>query len=66
MQRLPEDQRRVLELACYEGLTQVEIAQKIRAPLALVKTRTALAMRQLRTALAPEIGELLGADSKPT
>lgn len=64
MQRLPEGQRCVLELAYYEGLTQAEIAQKIRTPLGMVKTRTALALRQLRTALAPEIRGLLGVDSE--
>lgn len=57
--RLPEEQRRVLELAFYRGMTQSEIAEKTGIPLGTVKTRTLLAMKKLRTALRGEIKELL-------
>ncbi|HSL84011.1 MAG TPA: sigma-70 family RNA polymerase sigma factor [Thermoanaerobaculia bacterium] len=56
---IPEEQRRVLELAFFEGLTQAEIAERIDIPLGTVKTRTLLAMKKLRTALRDEIRELL-------
>ena len=56
---LPEEQRQVLELAFFEGLTQREIAERTGIPLGTVKTRTLLAMRKLRTALRDEIRELL-------
>jgi RNA polymerase sigma-70 factor, ECF subfamily len=56
---LPEEQRRVLELGFYSGLTQREIAQRTGIPLGTVKTRTLLAMKKLRAALRAEIRELL-------
>lgn len=56
---IPEEQRRVLELAFFEGLTQREIAERTGIPLGTVKTRTLLAMKKLRTALRDEIRELL-------
>lgn len=57
--RIPEEQREVLELAFYEGLTQREIAERTGIALGTVKTRTLLAMKKLRTALRDEIRELL-------
>lgn len=59
LERLPDDQRRVLELAFFRGMTQREIADETGIPLGTVKTRTLLAMRKLRTALRDEIRELL-------
>ncbi len=59
MAKLPEEQRQVLELAFYGGMTQSEIAEQTRIPLGTVKTRTLLAMKKLRKALHQEIGELL-------
>ncbi|MEM7048464.1 MAG: sigma-70 family RNA polymerase sigma factor [Acidobacteriota bacterium] len=59
MRHLPEEQRQVLELAYYSGMTQSEIAREANIPLGTVKTRTLLAMKKLRQALGAEIGELL-------
>jgi RNA polymerase sigma-70 factor (ECF subfamily) len=57
--KLPPEQRRVLELAFYEGLSQSEIAAREDLPLGTVKTRTLLAMKKLRGALRDEIRQLL-------
>jgi RNA polymerase sigma-70 factor, ECF subfamily len=45
---LSEDQRRVLEMAYFDGMTQAEIAERLEIPLGTVKTRTLAAMRKLR------------------
>jgi RNA polymerase sigma-70 factor, ECF subfamily len=59
LSNLPAEQRAVLEMAFYEGLTQTEIASRADLPLGTVKTRTLLAMKKLRNALRAEIRELL-------
>ena len=59
LSKLPAEQRQVLELAFFDGLTQREIAAQTDTPLGTVKTRTLLAMKKLRGALAEEIGDLL-------
>jgi len=56
---LPAEQRQVLELAFYQGMTQSEIAGGTGIPLGTVKTRTLLAMKKLRRALKEEIRDLL-------
>lgn len=48
---LPPDQRKVLEMAYFEGYTQVRIAEQLGIPVGTVKTRTLAAMRKLRRAL---------------
>lgn len=58
LSKLPAEQRQVLELAFYEGMTQSEIAARTGIPLGTVKTRTLLAMRKLRVALAEDVDEL--------
>lgn len=57
--KLPYEQRQVLEMAFYGGMTQSEIASETGIPLGTVKTRTLLAMKKLRKALQSEIKELL-------
>jgi RNA polymerase sigma-70 factor (ECF subfamily) len=59
LDKLPPEQRQVLEMAFYEGLSQTEIAGRADLPLGTVKTRTLLAMKKLRSALRSEIRELL-------
>jgi len=59
MDNLPPEQRQVIEMAFYEGLTQSEIAARADLPLGTVKTRTLLAMKKLRGALRAEIRQLL-------
>jgi RNA polymerase sigma factor (sigma-70 family) len=59
MAALPAEQRQVLEMAFYQGMTQSEIAAQAGLPLGTVKTRTLLAMKKLRNALRPEIRQLL-------
>ena len=59
MRNLPDEQRQVLEMAFFEGMTQSEISTRAGIPLGTVKTRTLLAMKKLRKALRDEIEELL-------
>jgi RNA polymerase sigma-70 factor (ECF subfamily) len=50
---LPDEQRKVLEMAYFGGRTQAEIAAELAIPIGTVKTRTLSAMRKLRTLLTP-------------
>lgn len=59
LDNLPPEQRQVLEMAFYQGLSQAEIAARADLPLGTVKTRTLLAMKKLRSALRSEIRQLL-------
>jgi RNA polymerase sigma-70 factor (ECF subfamily) len=48
---LPAEQREVLELAYFRGLSQTEIAERTGQPLGTIKTRVRLAMEKLRDRL---------------
>jgi RNA polymerase sigma-70 factor (ECF subfamily) len=50
---LTEEQRKVIALAYFYGLSQSEISDKLNVPLGTVKTRMRLGMIKLREMLAP-------------
>jgi RNA polymerase sigma factor (sigma-70 family) len=48
---LPPEQREVLELMYFDGLSQTQVAEKTGAPLGTVKSRALLGMRRMRAEL---------------
>lgn len=56
---LPADQRRLLEMAYYTGLSQREIAERLERPLGTVKSQIRSAMRRLAD-------RLVATDAPPT
>ena len=55
---IPEEQRRALLLAYFEGLTQAEIAERLGQPLGTVKTRMRSGMGKLRDLLGQKLGRV--------
>ena len=53
LDRLPPEQRRVIELSFYEGLTQTQIAEALNAPLGTIKSR----LHRARAELVRLVGE---------
>lgn len=49
---LPDEQRRVIELMYFEGMSQSRIAERLSVPLGTVKSRALLGMRRLRERMA--------------
>jgi len=52
--RLPEEQKRVVAMAYFQGYSQTTIAKALSLPLGTVKTRIRLAMEKLREILQAE------------
>jgi RNA polymerase sigma-70 factor, ECF subfamily len=50
---LSDNQRQILEMLYYEGLSQREIAERLDIPLGTVKTRSRLGLLKLRQTLEP-------------
>jgi len=48
---LPEEERRAIELAYFEGLTYVEVARLLNQPEGTVKSRIRNGMRRMRSVL---------------
>lgn len=51
LETLPPNQRQVLELAYYQGLSQSEITQQLQIPLGTVKTRSRQGLLKLKNLL---------------
>ena len=60
LEKLRQNEREVLELSIYHGLSQSRIAEQTGAPLGTVKTMIRRALTQLRTCM--QVGSQLRAE----
>jgi RNA polymerase sigma-70 factor (ECF subfamily) len=51
LEQIPREQRVVIEMAFFQGLTHQEIADRLNEPLGTIKTRVRLGMQKLKTLL---------------
>ena len=54
VKNLPDEQMEVIRLAFFDGLTHVEIGDRLELPLGTVKSRMRLAFGKLRTAMGEQ------------
>jgi RNA polymerase sigma-70 factor (ECF subfamily) len=57
VRRIPDDQRRTVEMAYFGGMTHVEIAEAMGVPLGTVKSRLRIAIEKLRDELRTKVHE---------
>jgi RNA polymerase sigma-70 factor (ECF subfamily) len=57
LKELPDDQRQAVELAFFDGLTHVEIAQQLATPLGTIKTRIRLGLLKIKDRLHERLAE---------
>jgi RNA polymerase sigma-70 factor (ECF subfamily) len=55
---LAPDQLKLLQLAFFDGLSHIEIAEKTGIPLGTIKTRIRTGMMRMRELLEPQVGTL--------
>lgn len=59
VEKLPADQKRLIDLMYFQGYTQAEIAEELNMPLGSVKTKIRTAMMQLRKYYGVEMAVLI-------
>jgi len=57
LSELPPDQKHAIELAFFDGLTHVQISEKLGVPLGTIKTRIRLGLFKIRDHLVDMLGE---------
>ena len=57
VRQVPEDQRRTIEMAYFEGLTHVEIAERMQVPTGTVKSRLRIGLQKMRDVLRVKVLE---------
>lgn len=57
VRQVPDDQRKTIVMAYFEGLTHVEIAEKMQVPLGTVKSRLRIGLEKMRETLRPKVLE---------